>query len=239
MIKMKILVFALLIVFGGVVYAQSATEIQNVGQVIDDYYYVFNLNQEWTRGRSSVLHENGKPNDAYELSKISDEKTDTAWVEGVKGDGIGEFVYSHVIKGEIGYDDFPKNSMQITITIVNGFCKSEKLFIANNRVKKAEIKLYDVALRVGQNDTGRYNEPAFDGTKIIELKDTMEPQTFTITITPRNTLGYGYLSCFLKFTILDVYKGTKYQDTAISELNATANLIPNSDNAITSSQEIH
>ena len=46
--------------------------------------------QYWSEGRSTALIENGYDRLHYEQVKIWDNDLSTAWVEGVKGEGIGE-----------------------------------------------------------------------------------------------------------------------------------------------------
>ena len=215
-----------LFLFQVLLYAQT-TDVLQASRVIDGYTIAFNTGLMPTGNRSSVLIEKGKPVDTYDYYKINDDNPETAWVEGVKGDGIGEYVYIHVVSNNVGYEDFPDNSLQITVNIINGFAKNLNLFNKNNRVKKAELKIFDCALRVGQNDMIRKNKPILYITKTIDLADNMDPQTFTFVITPKDRYSEGNIvAFFLKLTILDVYHGTKYQDSAISELNAEGKLVP-------------
>jgi hypothetical protein len=82
------------------------------------------------------------------------------------------------------------------IGLLNGLQKNRNIYDANSRVKKLKVYV-----------NGKEN-------CIVELEDKMGVQTFQIP---------GYESgtseeIFIKFEILEVYPGTKYKDTCISEI---------------------
>ena len=125
----------------------------------------------------------------YNAANVQDYSIKSVWSEGVKGHGIGEYLLFK-FQGEA-----PRVS---TITITNGCVQSKALYEANSRPKK--IKLY-------------YNDKA---VAILNLKDIRGHQTFET-----DTFGLGYYDptpWSLKFEILEVYPGTKYDDTVISEI---------------------
>jgi Protein of unknown function (DUF1557). len=107
------------------------------------------------------------------------------------------------VEGKAGYGigesitfRFEKNSPPVTaVEIFNGYMKSDALWLANSRVK--QLKLYID------------NKPY----AILNLKDIKSKQIFYI-----DTLQGTKSDLFLKFEIVDVYKGDKYDDVAISEL---------------------
>ncbi|MDD6487077.1 MAG: hypothetical protein PUF61_09045 [Spirochaetales bacterium] len=156
----------------------------------------------------SFLHNNGNNIEAYKVSsylkegKTSYEAENTAkiynmmakreiaswssqirpWVEGKKGDGIGE---------SFEFDTtYPKGGLPLDVRILNGYVDPLKphLFKENNRIKKALL----------ETDTGIKKE--------VEFRDEVE---FTQIILPSDVKH-------IKLTILEVYKGTKYQDTCIT-----------------------
>ncbi len=156
----------------------------------------------------SFLHNNGNNIEAFKVSsylkegKTSYEAENTAkiynmmtkreiaswssqirpWVEGKKGDGIGE---------SFEFDTtYPKGGLPLDIRILNGYVDPLKphLFKENNRIKKALL----------ETDTGIKKE--------FEFRDEVE---FTQIILPSDVKH-------IKLTILEVYKGTKYQDTCIT-----------------------
>jgi F5/8 type C domain-containing protein len=80
-----------------------------------------------------------------------------------------------------------------SIYIENGYKKSSDLYLKNNRVKKAKLEFSN-----GE-------------TKIVTFEDTeglIPPIGFEEPIKTN----------YVKLTILEVYKGTKYSDTCISEI---------------------
>ena len=132
----------------------------------------------------------------YSAKNIHDLSYKTAWIEGVPGYGIGEYVTYH----------FPPQNPRINeIIIVNGYVKSEQTWKDNSRVKK--LKMYID------------NKPF----AILNLADTRQEQSFKF-----DPIGYGVREDWnklqakpwwtIKFEILDVYKGDKYDDTAITEI---------------------
>ncbi len=132
----------------------------------------------------------------YAASNIDDLNYKTAWIEGVPGYGIGENITLH----------FPPENPRITkIIIVNGYVKSERAWRENSRVKKLKMYLY--------------NKPF----AILNLVDTRQEQTFTF-----EPIGYSDRKDWkklstkpwwtMKFEILEVYQGEKFDDTAITEI---------------------
>jgi len=139
-----------------------------------------------------------KPFKGYKyLAKYShDLSYKTAWVEGVPGYGIGEYLVYH----------FPPENPRITeIIVVNGYVKSEKLWRENSRVKK--LKMY-------------VNDKPF---AFLNLVDSRQEQSFKFEpIGNSDRVNWDKLQLLpwwtLKFEILEVYKGDKYDDTAITEI---------------------
>lgn len=83
------------------------------------------------------------------------------------------------------------------IAISNGFTKSTDLYYKNNRVKRANLEFSD-----GTN-------------KIVEFKDgILDEQVIDIG---------GKETSYIILTILDVYRGNKYQDTCISTISINKN----------------
>lgn len=114
----------------------------------------------------------------------------TAWVEGKEDNEEGEYLlYS-----------FPGTCPRITgVMILNGYTKNEEVWRNNGRV--AKLLMY-------------YNDEPY---ATLNLKDTRDCQIFDV-----GTLGYEDKSnapaWTIKFEILEVYPGDKYQDTAITEI---------------------
>ncbi len=154
---------------------------------------------------SSTLCSQGKNN--YEVKNLTDDKQNTAWVEGKADYGIGEY-----IAFKMQYDETDPLSCFGCVYqffglcyIQNGYCKSDIIWRANSRVKR--FKLY-------------HNNTAIC---FIDLMDTQRLQVINISkFFTQNHEGVqeGRIDVkngdVLKFEIIDVYKGEKYKDTAIS-----------------------
>jgi hypothetical protein len=129
----------------------------------------------------------------YNEKNLYDEDFKTSWVEGVKGYGIGEkitFTLEDVYAGATG------------IIITNGYSKSPTAWKNNSRVKKLKLSVD--------------GEPKY----ILNLKDQMGDQVFRWEEDGAvNEDGDKLVGTFtVTLEILDVYKGDKYDDTAISEV---------------------
>lgn len=124
----------------------------------------------------------------YDAKSANDLSYQTAWIEGAEGDGLGE---------SIAYT-FKNESPRITAVIVsNGYMKTEKTWKNNGRVKK---------LKVYEND---------HPIAVLNLKDLRADQKFEIGTLGRRADGKDLI---LKFELLEVYPGDKYEDTAITEI---------------------
>jgi hypothetical protein len=138
----------------------------------------------------------GQGTNTYNGINAHDLSYKTAWVEGVAGYGEGQF---------LKYEFVPESPRITDIIVVNGYVKSEKAYLENSRVKK--LKMY-------------VNDKPY---AILDLEDKRSSQTFTF-----QPIGNGNRSDFetlkhqprwtLKFEILEVYKGSKYDDVAITEI---------------------
>lgn len=128
--------------------------------------------------------------DRYAAEKAHDFSIVTAWVEGVEGNGEGEYIkYA-----------FPGTCPRITTVLIhNGYVKNWDAWRDNGRVKK--LLMY-------------YNDEPY---AILNLQDTMGLQSFDVGV-----LGYedkdSAPAWSIKFEILEVYPGKKYEDTAITEI---------------------
>lgn len=125
---------------------------------------------------------------SYIAKSANDLNYKTAWVEAKKDAGIGEYIEFV----------FKNTSPRITsILIANGYMKSDLAWKNNNRVKL--LKLY-------------VNGKPY---RILKLNDTKTDQEFKIGTFGHNPNGTDLI---LRFEIMEVYKGVKYNDTAITEI---------------------
>jgi hypothetical protein len=135
----------------------------------------------------------------YTAESVSDDDVRTAWVEGAKGYGIGEYVEFI----------FEYNAPRATsVTISNGYNKNITAWKNNSRVKTLNVYEDDKLLMV------------------VNLADTRDLQRFDLPHPIPNRKGEDGLSdreednppVRLRMMISEVYKGDKYDDTAISEI---------------------
>lgn len=143
----------------------------------------------WTLDATSSLPKHDTI--TYIPNNMNDGNRNTAWVEGAKEYGIGEKI---IIRFDTAYPS-PGISFYC-LTLTNGYAKSEAVWADNSRVKK---------MKLIQN-----GKPLF----YIHLLDTMIPQS--IRWNYRLMVASGDL---IELEIVDVYKGRKWKDTAISDLS--------------------
>ncbi len=132
---------------------------------------------------SSSSNLTSKGNVTYYARNVIDGNSGTAWVEGASDSGIGEKIF------------FKSSSEQKVsyLKIMNGYCKSEDLYMKNNRVKNIRVVFSD-----GTSIDGSLNDE-FANYDLIVLTEPVFCNEFYIEIT-------------------DVYRGTHYDDTCISEI---------------------
>ena len=165
-----------------------------------------NLNQlTLTTLASSVL------GDKYKSENICDGKIETAWVEGVDGDGIGEWIKisidAYTVLSEITTTPFEISK----IAIIPGYGKSEKTWVENNRVKKLMLVIHTPPKVIPKENEWVVIR--------LNLEDENKFQIFSIPVELTAANVYPMRKAvWLK--IEEVYKGTKYEDTCISEFVA-------------------
>jgi hypothetical protein len=163
-------------------------------------------------------------NPKYGVQNLFDGNYKTAWVEGIKGYGIGEAVYLSI----------PHNYK--IINIFNGFGKSLTLYKNNSRAKRLKLTCY-----AGINPEGHVTEIAelykskmFPKEYYIYLEDKFAVQSFPFPFSGKelkefqdkfvveykktSSVPIAAVKTILKIAIADVYKGAKYEDTCISEI---------------------
>ena len=134
---------------------------------------------------SSQLKNQGKNN--YDPSNAHDLSYETAWVEGVEGNGIGEYLLYHF------RPNYPTGFH--TVIVANGYVKSEEAWTNNSRIKK--LKMY-------------VNGKPY---AILELKDSRSEQSFKTGL-----IQFSKTGGTVKFEIMEVYQGKKYNDAVITEI---------------------
>lgn len=130
-----------------------------------------------------------KATNTYYANNAHDLSFTGAWVEAAPGDGIGEWLEYR----------FSHDSPRISeIKVYNGYTKSEKAWQENGRVRR--LRLY------------------VDGvpTAMLELEDSRAEQRFALP----ELLGHApeEQDLVLRFEIVEVYKGSKSNDTVLTEI---------------------
>ncbi len=126
----------------------------------------------------------------YKAENIFDNKLEIAWIDGNSSYGIGEYIEFNFISE---LDDLGLTQ----ISLFNGYQKSEKIWKDNSRV--AKLLMY-------------VNQKPY---AVLHLMDTKQMQTFEF-----NEAKLEKNKDFIvRLEIVDVYKGDRYSDTAISEID--------------------
>lgn len=134
----------------------------------------------WKASASSYLNEGSI---IYKPELINDGNVRTAWVEGAKDDGIGEW---------IKLSDQLEQSL-MGLKIINGYASSSELYNKNNRAKKIRIEF----------SNGSYiDKDLIDGI--------MDFQAISFNGLVKTS--------YIKITLLEVYRGSQYRDTCLSEV---------------------
>ena len=165
------------------------TLLEKYGEVVENAWDIIDGGCSWYCGGGNYkIKASSSLGVSYKAEFANDLSYKTAWVEGKKDEGIGEYLEYY----------FKNDSPRITeIIISNGYMKSEETWKNNNRVKK--LKLYVNGVPFG----------------ILNLKDSRTDQYFEVGTLGHNKNGTDLI---LKFEILEVYKGSKYNDTEITEI---------------------
>ena len=163
--------------------------LEKYGEVVENAWDIIDGGCSWYCGGGNYkIKASSSLGDSYKAEFANDLSYKTAWVEGKKDKGIGEYLEYY----------FKNDSPRITeIIISNGYMKSEETWKNNNRVKK--LKLYVNGVPFG----------------ILNLKDSRTDQYFEMGTLGHNKNGTDLI---LKFEILEVYKGSKYNETSITEI---------------------
>ena len=167
--------------------------LKKYGEVVQSVWDVVEGGCSWYCGGGNYKIKSSSSLDSekgvsYQAKNANDLSYKTAWIEKKSDEGIGEYLEYF----------FKNDSPRITkIIVVNGYVKSEDAWKNNNRVKKLKLSL---------------NGKLFG---VLNLEDVKSNQTFALGTFGHNKNGTDLV---LKFEILEVYRGDKYNDTAITEI---------------------
>ena len=142
----------------------------------------------------------------YTAYSVLDKNMQSAWCEGVKGPGIGEVIIA------------PFDKTKSRFKIFSGYGKNKKTFEENNRIKSAKITLVYSKQPFMYSTSEDSNTGKLDTifSKVINLKDVFGFQTVPLDLVKFKAGNWTQL--YVAIEILDVYKGTKYDDTCITEI---------------------
>lgn len=139
----------------------------------------------------------------YEASNMIDGNYNTCWAEGLKDSGKGETI-----------DIYLKKKCNLTgVGLINGYLSNEKTYAENNRIKKVKIEILDSKGIIIESYIKHLPDVPF---KEINLKN---PYDNIDIIYNQGDSGRELESYYrIRLTILEVYQGSKYDDTCISEI---------------------
>lgn len=142
---------------------------------------------------------------SYGPDNLDDSDITTAWSEGAHGPGIGQWI---ALASE---DSFT------AVVVNNGYCKDQKGWENNNRVKKARVRIYALPTQnAGMVKTGTRKVEY-----LVDFEDKYEDAFWQVWDGITGISGKELVSYLFVLEILDVYRGRKYDDTCISEISLT------------------
>lgn len=148
---------------------------------------------------TSTLESQG--NNDYKIENIHDLDLTTAWIEGSSDYGIGES-FTIEFNWTEEHEGFGKvYNFYGVVEIFNGYCKSETVWKENSRIKTLKMYYNEKPLcLIGLVDTWQYQR--------LDLRQFFKDSKGSITAKNGDKM---------RFEIIEVYEGTKYKDTALSE----------------------
>ena len=165
----------------------------------------------------------------YGSTNLGDNDPTTCWAEGSENDGSGEYILMTI----------PKDVK--TLRIRNGYQKNENIFSANNRPKTIQFELhacYEPNGYVTESHNGFFISKHIAAASAT-LQDKMDYQDVILNLNwdDINSILIDHDSFdkdrfVLKIKIKDVYKGIKWDDACISDIN----FVPNPNFEITSDE---
>ncbi len=157
----------------------------------------------WNKGKSATVTQARASStlaskaDAYTAANAIDGNGNTAWCEGVAGDGAGEWI-------EVSYPEPKEDYCRLQgFAISTGYTKSSTTFTRNNRLAKIEF---------GYCGTGaEYETSSFTA-------DHHHDRAMHLVRLAGNEHGEVPFAGCVRLTIVEVIRGSKHRDTCISEI---------------------
>lgn len=144
---------------------------------------------------------------AYQSSYLCDGKMETAWVEGIKGNGIGEWIRIRLDAVKDSPSSTPFSIIEAGI--IPGYAKNAKTWVENNRVKTATLVVYSPPPSYPKE----YQWMVFR----LNFHDVNQVQHFELP-ERKKAINLDPMTKEIWLRIDEVYKGIKYDDTCISEI---------------------
>lgn len=146
----------------------------------------------------------------YSMGNIGDDNPATTWVEGVEGYGIGEVLI------------VPCLDLNKPIKIWAGYGKSSNSFTSNSRPSVVRLVIIQAEVEGATQYGAIYKNLHVVSQSKVELRDINAYQSLDIPFFKPGTYkkdsqqwDYNY---FLGLEIVEIYKGSKWDDTCISEI---------------------
>ena len=152
----------------------------------------------------------------YGSTNLSDNDSTSCWAEGSDSDGIGEYIWMTVPENTVGF------------RVRNGYQKNEAIYYANNRPKKLELTLYaayEPSGYVTESHNGFFiSEPLASSLAVLndrlgfqEMKTNFNWPDIEEELS--HDITFDKDQFIIKIKILEVYKGNKWNDACISDIN--------------------
>jgi len=157
---------------------------------------------------------------------LRDENLETAWC--YTGSGAAKAsVYLMAQPMHVAARHFLNAEREFELTIVNGFAFSEEIYLANNRIKKGILELFEA--RLGESADAENilgSEPVLNGSWEIDFEDKQITQQARIVTKSKllQATKYSEILLMARFTVIETFPGSRYTDTCISELHFGAPL---------------
>ena len=146
---------------------------------------------------------------SYDAGNAHDFNSNTAWVEGVDGDGIGEYIEYWLYGGP------PMNAIEI----LNGYVKNEKAWLANSRVKSLKVSVAGKPVAIlalqDRRDLQRFDlrqaVQAEENDSLVlrfEILDVYRGAKYRDTVLSELTFDGTGVHCFIAGTEVQMADGT-------------------------------
>lgn len=182
-------------------YVDGDYEDGDTDEPLDPFSHILPYEAFKTFKSSSTLKSQG--GNSYSVKNLFDGDLSTCWAEGVKGYGEGEW-FEIVFNNDVYIE---------TIAIANGYLKNESVYNKNSSPKKLKVTF------IGTEGEKYENTYTLDGMEypsweIKSMEDKLDSCNWIYLPDPYP----GRTVKSIRFTIMDVYPGTKWDDTCISEI---------------------